>query len=48
MVVYEISSNGGGFCDFIGEKGEDVHIFAEDREKLKTPQVMDWGVCQNA
>lgn len=47
MVVYGISSPGGGFCTFTGVKGETVVIYAEDRKSLQTPQAMEWGSCQN-
>ncbi|RAH46332.1 uncharacterized protein BO95DRAFT_442211 [Aspergillus brunneoviolaceus CBS 621.78] len=47
MIVYSISSPGGGFCTFVGVEGEDVVIFAEDEEALTTPQAMKWGSCDN-
>lgn len=47
MIVYSISSPGGGFCTFVGVEGEDVVIFAEDEETLTTPQAMKWGSCDN-
>ncbi|PKY00688.1 hypothetical protein P168DRAFT_330037 [Aspergillus campestris IBT 28561] len=47
MIVFEISSPGGGFCTFVGAEGETVVIYAEDRKKLKKPQRMVRGSCDN-
>lgn len=47
MIVFEISSPGGGFCTFIGAEGESVVIYAEDTKKLKKPQPMVRGSCDN-
>ncbi|PYH41111.1 uncharacterized protein BP01DRAFT_395408 [Aspergillus saccharolyticus JOP 1030-1] len=47
MVVYSISSPGGGFCTFVGVEGEDVVIYAEEEVELTTPQAIKSGSCDN-
>ncbi|KAL3479601.1 hypothetical protein BJX99DRAFT_255328 [Aspergillus californicus] len=47
LVVYRVTSPGGGFCTFVGEEGESVVIYAEDEQFLTVPQAMSWGSCGN-
>ncbi|PLN76816.1 hypothetical protein BDW42DRAFT_196925 [Aspergillus taichungensis] len=47
MIVFEVSSPGGGFCTFIGAEGEAVVIHGEDRKRLRKPQPMVRGSCDN-
>ncbi|KAA8641962.1 hypothetical protein EYZ11_006252 [Aspergillus tanneri] len=47
MVVYAVSSPGGGFCTLTGADGESVVIYGEDQKSLQVPQAMAWGSCGN-
>ncbi|KAL4801833.1 hypothetical protein BDV18DRAFT_70174 [Aspergillus unguis] len=47
LVVYRITSPGGGFCTLTGVEGESVVIYAEDDKTLEVPQAMSWGACDN-
>ncbi|PYH96566.1 hypothetical protein BO71DRAFT_482002 [Aspergillus ellipticus CBS 707.79] len=46
MVVYNISSAGGGFCTFGGVNGTDVVVFGPETVAVDPPQAMSWGDCQ--
>ncbi|KAL4937353.1 hypothetical protein BDV06DRAFT_203134 [Aspergillus oleicola] len=47
LIVYRITSPGGGFCTLTGAEGENVVIFAEDEQYLDTPQAIIRGSCDN-